>query len=140
MAVGKSIIAAYAGPADFTSFDMVTHQLETKIRKTEVEPKTQKLRDLYQQVRHIRQNNLVNENTLAEVFETLKTEYPAEWLLPVEIYELAYLNKFSVQHDLCEYLNQLIQTRKDVAHLIEDGIRLSENPIFSEQFSSSPNP
>ena len=141
MAVGKSIVAAYAGPADFTSFDMITHTLETKIKKTEVEPKKQKLRDFYQQVRHIRQNNLVTENVLLEIFETLKSEYPEEWLLPVEIYELAYLNKFPVQHDLREYLNQLVQKRKDVAHLIEDGIWLSENPmVFSGQFSSSPNP
>src|SRR5690606_37260090 len=140
MAVGKSIVAAYAGPADFTSFDMITHTLETKAKKSEVEPQKQKLRNLYQQVRNIRQNNLVTENNLLGIFETARTEYPEEWLLPVEIYELAYLNKFSMQHDLLEYLNQLLQTRKDVAHLIEDGIRLSENPLFSEQFSSSPNP
>jgi phenylalanine-4-hydroxylase len=112
---------------------MITHTLETKIKKTEVEPKKQKLRDLYQQIRHIRQNNLVTENTLIEIFETVKSEYPNEWLLPLEIYELAYLNKFSIQHDLREHLNQLIQTRKDVAHLIEDGIRLSENPVETSE-------
>ncbi len=141
MAVGKTIISAYAGPADFTSFDMITHVLETKEKKVEIEPREQKLRNLYQQIRHLRENNLVTEGTLREIFEELKTEFPLEWLLNVEIYELSFINKYSLQNEVKEYLNQLIKEMKDAAHLIEDGINLSENPvIFSEQFSSMPNP
>ena len=141
MAVGKTIISAYAGPADFTSFDMVTHVLETKEKKTEVQPKEQKLRDLYQKVRNMRRNNLIKEEALSEIFETLKAEYPLEWLLNVELYELAFANKYILQQEIKDYLLELINRRKDVAHLIEDGIKLSENlVIFSGQFSSTPNP
>jgi len=140
MAVGKTIISAYAGPADFTSFDMVTHVLETKEKKTEVEPREQKLRDLYEKVRNMRRNNLIKEEALSEIFETLKAEYPLEWLLNVELYELAFSNKYILQQEIRDYLLELINQRKEVAHLIEDGIKLSENPlIFSGQFSSTPN-
>lgn len=139
MAIGKSIVAAYAGPADFTSFDMITHTLESKEKKLEIPAKEKSLRELYQQIRHIRENNSITENVLKEVFQKIKTDYPEEWLLPVEIYELAYLNKHQIQHDIREYLVSLAQKRKDVTHLIEDGIYLSENPVINspEQFSSS---
>src|SRR5690606_17363921 len=100
MAIGKSIVSAYAGPADFTSFNMVTHQLETKTKKPEIAPKEQKRRDLYKEVKGMRENNLVPEDKLAEIFRILKSEYPTEWLLPVELYELAFHNKFVLQQDI----------------------------------------
>lgn len=142
MAIGKSIVAAYAGPADFTSFDMVTHHLESKEKNVEIPPKEQTLRDLYKKVKFLRENNSATESVLNEIFQKSKTEYPEEWLLPVEIYELTYLNKFLLQDEIRDYLLNLIQNRKDVAHLIEDGIFLSENPIIAspEQVSSSLHP
>ncbi len=140
MAIGKSIISAYAGPADFTSFDMITHELETKLKKTEVDPKEQKLKDLYQQIRHIRQNDLANETTLSEIFDQIRKEYPTEWLLPVEMYELAFLNKFSLQTEIKEYVLGLTSQLKEVSHLIQDGIFLAENPVsLNEPVSSIPN-
>lgn len=140
MAIGKSIVSAYAGPADFTSFNMVTHELETKVKKTEIDPKEQKRRELYTEVKGMRENNWVKEEKLSEIFQILKSDYPTEWLLPVEIYELAFLNKFVLQHEIKEYLQQLILQQKEVAHLIEDGIWLSENPVrINEPISSTPN-
>lgn len=139
MAVGKTIVSAFAGPADFTSFDMITHELETKAKKVEISPAQQKLRSLYQEVRDMREQKNIQENRLIEIFETVKAEFTEEWLLPVEIYELAFQDKFDLQHEIRAYLSQMIQNRKDVAHLIEDGIFLSENPVKSSnvQFSSS---
>src|SRR5690606_11672288 len=137
MAIGKSIVSAYAGPADFTSFDMITHQLETKVKKLEIPIKEQKLRELYEQVRSMRENNLVKEEMVSQIFETLKSEYPTEWLLPVEIYELAFLNKYVLQQEIKDYLNNLAKQQKEVTHLIEDGIHLSENPVISAEPVSS---
>src|SRR5690606_29430978 len=100
LATGKSIDPAYAGPVAVTSFDMITHQLETKAKKLEISTKEQKLRDMYQQVRGMRENDLINEEKIAEIFNSLKSEYPTEWLLPVEIYELAFLNKYVLQQEI----------------------------------------
>lgn len=142
MAIGKSIVAAYAGPADFTSFDMITHKLESKAKKTEIPPKVQTLRDLYQKVRFLRENNSATEAALREIFGQIKSDYPQEWLLPVEVYELAYLNKYQLQNEIREYLISLSKTLTEISHLIEDGIFLSENPVINspEPVSSSPNP
>lgn len=140
MAIGKSIVSAYAGPADFTSFDMITHELETKPKKLEIDPKEEKLRDLYKQVRAMRDNYTIQEGKIAEIFAILKAEYPLEWLLNVELFELAYFIKFLFHQDIKNYLLQMAAQRKDVAHLIEDGIFLAENPvILTEPTSSIPN-
>lgn len=140
MAIGKSIVSAFAGPADFTSFDMVTHELETKSKKIEIDPKQQKLRDLYQEVREIREKDLFNEEKLFNLFQTIQAEYPDEWLIQVELYELAFKKNYAIQESIKTYLNQMAQNRKDVAHLIEDGIRLSEiSFLTNEKFSSTQN-
>lgn len=139
MAVGKSIVSTYAGPADFTSFDMVTHELETKARKVEIESKEQKLRNMFHSIRMMRKESNVGEKELRSIFETLKSDYPKEWLLNVEIYELALNNNYtSLQSEVKNYLNNLMSQNKEVTHLIADGIWLAENPVnFSEEKLSS---
>src|SRR5690625_7825744 len=100
MAIGKSIVSAFAGPADPTSFDMITHKLETKNRKIEITPKVQKQRDLYKEVREIRENNSVTEEKLVSIFNTVQQEYADEWLLLVELYELAFKEDFEIQSQI----------------------------------------
>lgn len=141
MAIGKSIVSAYAGPADYTSFDMITHVLESKDKKLEIEPAEKKLRDFYQEVRKMRQNDLIIEKDLNEIFTQIKSNYLNEWLLPVEIYELSSLHNLSLKDEVKRYLENLKSNQKDVAHLIEDGVRLADHPIYSqEKFSSISNP
>lgn len=131
MAIGKSIVSAYAGPADPTSFDMITHELETKDRKIEITQEVQKLRDLYAQLRELRQKNLITPENLSDLFNAVQSEYTEEWLLPVEMYELAYEKDYPIKNEIKTHLENLIKKDKEAAHLIEDGIYLAENPIAS---------
>lgn len=131
MAIGKSIVSAYAGPADSTSFDMITHELETKDRKIEITQEVQKLRDLYAQLRELRQKNLITPENLSDLFNAVQSEYTEEWLLPVEMYELAYEKDYPIKNEIKTHLENLIKKDKEAAHLIEDGIYLAENPIAS---------
>ncbi|MHC8949315.1 aromatic amino acid hydroxylase [Sphingobacterium hungaricum] len=126
MAIGKSIVSAYAGPADYQSFDFKTHVLETKDKIVSIAPKEQLLRELYQTVRAMREKNAAQESNLIEVFNALKTDYPDEWLLAVEIYELAYARDFESKETIKSYLIDLSKKNEDVAHLIIDGIALIE--------------
>lgn len=137
MAIGKSIISAYARPADFTSFNMTTHQLEPGNKRESIDAKKQKLLDMYKQVREIRQDDTPpNEEELFQIFETLKDKYPDEWLLPVELFELVHNHKFGFEQALKQYLEKKASERKDIAHLIIDGIMLAENPVsLLDEFS-----
>lgn len=130
MAIGKSIVSAYAGPADFTSFDMITHELESKPKKIEVRAEVAVLREMYQIVKERRENGQYTEEFVANLFVKAKENYPQEWLLPVELYELAHQKKYSeLANQIKAYLHILMETQKEVSHLIEDGIMLIEHPI-----------
>lgn len=137
MAIGKSIVSAYAGPADFNSFDMTTHQLEPGNKREIISQEKQKLLDMYTQIREMRQNNaLLSEEKLNQIFETLKSDYPEEWLLPVELFETAHSNKFKIENSVKNYLEEIASNRSDIAHLITDGITLAENPVsLIDEFS-----
>ena len=137
MAIGKSIVSAFAGPADPTSFDMITHELETKNRKIEITPKVQKHRDLYKEVREIRENNSVTEEKLVSIFNTVQQEYADEWLLLVELYELAFKEDFEIQSQIKSHLENLKKSNEKIAHLIEDGIDLVGKSTESFEVSVS---
>lgn len=129
MAVGTSIVSAYAGPADYTSFDMITHELEKKNKKVEIDSRVKQLRDMYQEVRKMRAEESVSEIRLEEMLQRLRDEFPHEWLLPVELYELAYQQELPMRKQLKDHLVNLLDEKKEVAHLIEGGIYLAENLV-----------
>lgn len=137
MAIGKSIVSAYAGPADFNSFDMITHHLEPGNKREQISAKKQNLLDAYSSIREMRQNNaLITEGKLNQLFENLKSEHPDEWLLPVEVFEISHENKFSLEKEVKDYLLKMAESRPVIAHLITDGITLAENPVsLLDEFS-----
>ncbi|MFY0713567.1 aromatic amino acid hydroxylase [Seonamhaeicola sp. NFXS20] len=127
MAVGKDIVSAFSGPADLNSFDLITHVPSEKtihIKKTEEQLK---LEALYQQIRDYR----VGKNTTisrTKVFENLIENHPIDWLLPVEIYELAYVsNEENLCKSILNHLEKIKQNRPEVGKLIDDGLEIIKN-------------
>ena len=123
MAVGKEVVSAFAGPADFNSFDLITHTL-SKLEKTAPNSAQRKREKLYQQVREIR-NNASKGATIISIFEQVKEDFPKEWLLLLELYEQAYeRKKWELAESILLELKRIQETNKDVSHLIADGVNL----------------
>ena len=118
LVIGSEIVSAFAGAADFLSFDLVNHVSETNTFKPSLSEAEDKLNTLYQQVRLQRENNETDEIELLEIFQTLKKEYPNDWLCVLEIFELTRNNV------VLDYLKQLQTTKTDIAHLIENGFEI----------------
>jgi phenylalanine-4-hydroxylase len=124
MAVGKEIVSAFAGAADYLSFDLARHKSETKTIRVDLSEKEKKLNRLYQAVREIRTlptsttESLPTAEKLLELYKDLCENHSNDWLLPLEIYELTLSEK------VLKYLQKLIQRRPEVAHLITDGLNL----------------
>ena len=124
MAVGSQITSAFAGAADPYSFEALIHELSTSLDKKEKSDKEIKLEQLYQQVRTLRQNT-IDKGVLEEVFIQLKAEHQQDWLLSLELYELAKQNKMeSFTSEIRQHLEKLKISRPKIAHLIEDGLEL----------------
>ncbi|MDT0555860.1 aromatic amino acid hydroxylase [Patiriisocius hiemis] len=125
MAVGKEIVSAFAGAADYLSFPVQQQVSQTKTIKVTQSETEKNLIEFYKEVREIRETTNASltpdqNNKLKEIFDTLKKVYPRDWLLPLEILELT--NDASV----LEYLIALKERRPEIAHLIDDGLLLLE--------------
>jgi phenylalanine-4-hydroxylase len=131
MAVGKEIVSAFAGAADYLSFEVDEHELS----KTEKAPMTgveKELNELYRHVRELRKAPLSHstndsspkiEEHLIGIFKKVSSKFSKDWLLPLEVYELTKDN------DVLRHLHKLKTTRPKVAHLIDDGLLLIEKAI-----------
>ena len=124
MAVGKKVTSVFSGPADVSSFDMITHvQKSATIKAKKTDEKTA-LEHLYEEVRTIREtkNNTAN---LITIFNNLKENHPNDWLLSIEIIEILNdSNEINLKEEIIDYLENLKQNRSEIAHLISGGLEL----------------
>ena len=128
LAVGKEAISAYNGPADVNSFDLITHSHseETKKQKNN---NTKMLETLYLQVREYREGENITISR-HKVFEQLQEFYPEDWLLSVELYELAKNNgDDDFSEEILNHLESVKRNRPTVGHLIDDGISLVNDAL-----------
>lgn len=123
MAVGSEIISAYAGPADANSFDQITHVPSEKMHERKVSDELKKLHALYGEVRQMRIENEINQNRLLTIFNEVKTSFPKEWLIHLEIYEL--IENSDSKKLIYEYLMSL-ESSMDNFHLVGEGIDLMD--------------
>ncbi|MEZ4858360.1 MAG: aromatic amino acid hydroxylase [Flavobacteriaceae bacterium] len=128
MAVGKEIVSAFTGPADYHSFDLVTHKAsEVETVKVLLSEKEKILNQLYRQVRTYRESNSQNEEFLSGIFQILKNNYPEDWLLSLEIYELVAQSNAEFSQKVLAYLIDLKTRKTKIAHLIKSGLSLLKN-------------
>lgn len=124
MAVGKKVVSAFSGPADVNSFDMITHVPSSKTIKAVKSAKKEELESLYRNVRNIREGKEANQN-LEEIFTLLKEKHGNDWLLSVEIAELAHKNNNQeLLQQVMLHLDAVKANRPEVAHLIDGGLEL----------------
>lgn len=126
MAIGKEVVSAYAGSADVRSFGDIGKVSKNKSHKIVYSDRERALYKLYAEVREMRKNKQVNERRLDEILEKLNSDYPQDWLLSLEMYELAVQNQLAVAGALSEYLS-LLKTEEKYATLINNGLKLIES-------------
>ena len=129
MAVGEKIISAFNGPADLNSFDLSAHEITSTVIKSEKDTKRTHLEQLYQQIRDFREgtNTTISRN---KVFKEIKNKHTADWLLSVELYELAKTNSDSdFVKEILKHLEIVKQDNPKVGHLIDDGLALVDQSL-----------
>ena len=127
MAVGKDIVSAFSGPADLNSFDLITHKTSSKTIHVKKSEKRLELENFYQQVRDYREG--INRTiSRTKVLEQLIEKHPNDWLLPVELYELAFKgNEKKLCESILQHLETIKQNRPEVGKLIDDGLDIVKN-------------
>lgn len=88
LAVGKEIVSAYAGAADYYSFDLVYHESDTKTMKPTFSKREIAIQEFYEKVRTYREEDKINKPLLEKLKTQVENDYPEQWLLIEEIEEL----------------------------------------------------
>jgi len=131
MAVGERVISAFNGPADLSSFNLVTHEVSSETIKPIKSGARKKLGQYYEQIRHYREgsNTTISRN---KVFKEIREKYPNDWLLPVELYELAKNNNDNgFAQEIRTHLETVKLNNPNVGHLIDDGLTLVDGQLVS---------
>ncbi len=126
MAVGVEVVSAYSGPASVNSFEEVNKVSETKTHKIQYTEKQKSLYNLYAQVRALRETAALTEMKMEEIYNELIANYPSDWLLMLELYEVSVKNNFPNQKVLIKELEKM-KCNKSYTTLIEKGIALCSN-------------
>jgi phenylalanine-4-hydroxylase len=123
MAVGKGVVSAFSDAADVNSFEDKSAVSTTKTHKIKYTDKEKELYSLYEKTRNMREENVVSEDTITTIFKQLKKEFSNDWLLNLELYELALQHHFAIQEEIHAYL-LLLQKNENYKKLIENGLNL----------------
>lgn len=124
MAVAKKVISAFSGPADVNSFDMINHVPSSQTIKQKKSAEREELEKLYASIRNIRENKTA-ATTLKEAFTSVTANHQNDWLLSVEIAELAKKEGDSNLVDkVLNHLEKVKINRPEIKHLIDNGLEL----------------
>jgi len=118
MAVGKSIVSAFSGPASYESFPVKMQVPGEKTQQYMATDAEKELENLYQQVRKYREGD--KKIKIIDIFNIISNSYPNEWLILLEICEIS-ANNISLYEKSYASLQSLIADAK-IKKLIEKGL------------------
>ena len=126
MAVGKEIVSAFSGPADLNSFENLGKVSATKTHKIKYSPSDIALYKLYSDVRKMREEKNCTSEKIDIIFQKLQKDFQEDWLLPLELYELALQEQYPIRKIILNYLGN---TTRNKGHqkLIQNGLDLLPN-------------
>lgn len=122
LGVGKEVISAYAGPADYNSFDLVDHVLSENPVYTKSETQLD-LEKLYYNIREMREGGKIDILVLKSTFDKIKEVYSDQWLLPLEILEIS--EDYNLNESIRTFLEDLFRLQPDLKDLIQDGLTMN---------------
>jgi phenylalanine-4-hydroxylase len=125
MAVGEAIVSAFNGPADLKSFNLISHSISATPPRPKESSARARLENYYEQVRQYREgtNTTISRN---KVFREIRERFPEDWLLSVELYELAQSDKDKeFAREIEAHLETVKQRNPELGHLIDDGLGLA---------------
>ena len=74
----------------------------------------------------MRVTNSASEEKITEIFNQLKIKFSHDWLLNLEIYEVALQNNYALKSLILERL-EVLKCNKSYTKLIENGLVLCKN-------------
>jgi phenylalanine-4-hydroxylase len=130
--LADKITSAFAGPADPEAFEPNVNVPREKMHKIIYSKKDLELHEFYRNVRTARENS-ASVSTIRPIWENVKKNYPADWLLPLEILEVLQMNsgEESLQTEIRKYLEVKADAEPQLKKLISNGLMLLRKSFAS---------
>ncbi|MEM8585057.1 MAG: aromatic amino acid hydroxylase [Bacteroidota bacterium] len=128
MAIGTSITSAYAGSADQESFPNLYEASKVMTIKPDKTDEERELEKRYQTVRDWRVSASATDEDLQELLEQIDENYPDQWLLVLEILELAHSEPLKTK--TAGILHTMAAENEKISGLILEGMELLDTNIL----------
>jgi phenylalanine-4-hydroxylase len=127
MAVGSKITSVFGGPADRESYGELDDFVAKKIPRKTLSPIQEMRNDLYREIRSLR-NSLGSAPVAKADLQRLRTlaeeKFASDWLLRLELYELAQKGSGDIAQEILLELRALADQNEILREPITDGLRL----------------
>lgn len=123
MAIGEKIISTFSAPADPEAYGYQFPAPEEKTIKIHYSEKQRNLHQLYQLVRELRENGAAKQD-IDKVYHSMVSSYPDEWLLMLDLLEVALKNNADTSLIIQQHLDSIARDQMPLAKLIRDGLEL----------------
>lgn len=88
--IGKTVTSVFGGPADRSQFEVLDDFAAARVSQPTYNPEQKNIFSYYQEVRNLRNTtHRISAEDIIKLFNKFKERAPAEWLLFVELVELA---------------------------------------------------
>lgn len=124
MALAQAIPSVYAGPADRKAYGETEDFVAARVPAAKYTAEQMALHHLYEKMSALRKSNSsISAESLDPLYQETLKKFPHEWLLILEIYELATKNKLAMAETVLKKL-MMLSDEKEYAELIREGVRL----------------
>lgn len=125
--IATRVTSVFGGPADRMAYGEVEDFVASRVNKPQYNEEQLSKFALYQKLRDMRSFKALGREMIAHTFAELKEKTPAEWLLFLELYELADSINASNEAQLIQNeLNRLALQNPAIASQISEGIKLAD--------------
>ena len=123
MAVGKEVVSVFSGAADDNSFVFAQIASRSTSENIIYSENDLRLHELYRQIKFIRKSEDIDIKQIEIIYNELMLDYPMEWLILLEIYEILSKSEFEIRDKVKKSLTELRKKDK-YTDLIDNGLKL----------------
>lgn len=124
--IANKITSVFGGPADRTAYGEIDDFVASRVPQPVYSTEQKKIFSFYQKIRDFRQKK-VTQDQIVILFEEFKSQCSNEWLIFVELYELAVSAEVStaILKSIENYLHQLTDLVPKYKEHITEGLNLA---------------
>lgn len=132
MAVGAQIVSVFSGAADKDAYEQQSDVSEISAVRHAYDEPTKQLHERYARIRRMREKGNATEEFLVELFTSLQSDFPADWLSLVELLEIAAnMGLTEAVRQIEGALHHIQKNQPHLQKLIQDGKRLAKDTNVS---------